>query len=107
MEKYARDVSEALGRYKEVRQAEIYGLPQTEISVAINSGRLAELRLPASVVVDAIRVGGADVPAGAVISGARRFNVKQAARFVMLKKFAIFRSGPMTGRSSVSETSPM
>ena len=81
MEKYARDVSAALGRYKEVRQAEIYGLPQTEISVAINSGRLAELRLPASVVVDAIRVGGADVPAGAVISGARRFNVETGGAF--------------------------
>ena len=86
MEKYARDVSEALGRYKEVRQAEIYGLPQTEISVAINSGRLAELRLPASVVVDAIRVGGADVPAGAVISGARRFNVETGGAFRDIEK---------------------
>ena len=86
MEKYARDVSEALGRYKEVRQAEIYGLPQTEISVAINSGRLAELRLPASVVVDAIRFGGADVPAGAVISGARRFNVETGGAFRDIEK---------------------
>lgn len=86
MEKYARDVSEALGRDKEVRQAEIYGLPQPEISVAINSGRLAELRLPASVVVDAIRVGGADVPAGAVISGARRFNVETGGAFRDLEK---------------------
>ena len=86
MEKYARDVSEALGRDKEVRQAEIYGLPQPEISVAINTGRLAELRLPASVVVDAIRVGGADVPAGAVISGARRFNVETGGAFRDLEK---------------------
>ena len=86
MEKYARDVSEALGRDKEVRQAEIYGLPQPEISVAINSGRLAELRLPASVVVDAIRVGGAYVPAGAVISGARRFNVETGGAFRDLEK---------------------
>ena len=86
MEKYARDVSEALGRDKEVRQAEIYGLPHPEISVAINSGRLAELRLPASVVVDAIRVGGADVPAGAVISGARRFNLETGGAFRDLEK---------------------
>ena len=86
MEKYARDVSEALGRDKEVRQAEIYGLPQPEISVAIDTGRLAELRLPASVVVDAIRVGGADVPAGAVISGARRFNVETGGAFRDLEK---------------------
>ncbi|MFN3450750.1 MAG: efflux RND transporter permease subunit [Sphingorhabdus sp.] len=81
MEKYARDVSEALGRYKEVRQADIYGLPQPEISVAINSGRLAELRIPASVVVDAIRLAGADVPAGAVTSGARRFNIEAGGAF--------------------------
>ena len=86
MEKYARDVSEALGRDKEVRQAEIYGLPQPEISVAINTGRLAELRLPASAVVDAIRVGGADVPAGAVISGARRLNVETGGAFRDLEK---------------------
>ena len=81
MEKYARDISEALGRDKEVREADVFGLPQPEISVSINSGRLAELRLPASVVVDAIRVGGADVPAGAVTSGARRFNVETGGAF--------------------------
>ena len=81
MEKYARDISEALGRYKEVRQADIYGLPQPEVSVAIDAGRLAELRLAASAVVDAIRVGGADVPAGAVTSGARRFNVETGGAF--------------------------
>jgi len=81
MEKYGRDISEALGRYKEVRQSDIYGLPQPEISVSINSGRLAELRIPASAVVDAIRVAGADVPAGAVTSGARRFNIEAGGAF--------------------------
>ncbi|MVZ96683.1 efflux RND transporter permease subunit [Sphingorhabdus sp. IMCC26285] len=81
MEKYARDISEALGRYKEVRQSEIYGLPQPEISVSINAGRLAALRVPASSVADAIRVGGADVPAGAVTSGSRRFNVEAGGAF--------------------------
>jgi multidrug efflux pump subunit AcrB len=81
MEKYARDISEALGRYKEVRQADVYGLPQPEISVSINSGRLAELRIPANAVVDAIRLAGADVPAGAVTSGARRFNIEAGGAF--------------------------
>jgi multidrug efflux pump subunit AcrB len=81
MEKYARDISEALGRYNEVRQADIYGLPQPEISVAIDAGRLAALRVPASSVADAIRTGGADVPAGAVTSGARRFNVEAGGAF--------------------------
>jgi multidrug efflux pump subunit AcrB len=86
MEKYARDISEALGRYKEVRQADIYGLPQPEISVAIDAGRLAALRVPANSVADAIRVGGADVPAGAVTSGTRRFNVQAGGAFRDLDK---------------------
>ena len=81
MEKYARDISEALGRDKEVREADIYGLPQPEISVAIDAGRLAELRVPATAVVDAIRIAGADVPAGAVTSGIRRFNVEAGGAF--------------------------
>ncbi|WP_430444847.1 efflux RND transporter permease subunit [Sphingorhabdus contaminans] len=81
MEKYARDISEALGRYKEVRQTEIHGLPQPEISVAIDAGRLAALRVPASAVADAIRLGGADVPAGAVTSGTRRFNVEAGGAY--------------------------
>jgi multidrug efflux pump subunit AcrB len=86
MEKYARDISEALGRYNEVRQADIYGLPQPEISVSVDAGRLAALRVPASSVADAIRVGGADVPAGAVTSGARRFNVEAGGAFRDIEK---------------------
>ncbi|MGB5077305.1 MAG: efflux RND transporter permease subunit [Sphingorhabdus sp.] len=86
MEKYARDISEALGRYKEVRQSEIFGLPQPEVSVAIDAGRLAILRVPASSVADAIRLGGVDVPAGAVTSGTRRFNVEAGGAFRDLEK---------------------
>lgn len=86
MEKYARDISEALGRYNEVRQADIYGLPQPEISVSVDAGRLAALRVPASSVADAIRAGGADVPAGAVTSGARRFNVETGGAFRDIEK---------------------
>ena len=75
MEKYGRDMRDAFARFGDVRTAKISGLPQPEISVAIDSGRLAQLRLPAGAVADAVRQGGLDVSAGAVSSGARRFNV--------------------------------
>ncbi|MBP7952231.1 MAG: efflux RND transporter permease subunit, partial [Sphingorhabdus sp.] len=81
MEKYARDISEALGRYPEVRQSEIHGLPQPEITIAIKAGKLAELRLPASAIADAVRLGGADVAAGGVVSGTRRFSVEAGGAF--------------------------
>lgn len=81
MDKYAQDISEAFSRFKDVRATETFGLPQPEITVAINPGRLAELRLPATVVVDALRSGGADVAGGGVTSGARRYSVEAGGAF--------------------------
>lgn len=81
MDKYARDISEAFSRFKDVRASEVFGLPQPEITVAINPGRLAELRLPATQIVDALRAGGADVAGGGVTSGSRRYSVEAGGAF--------------------------
>jgi multidrug efflux pump subunit AcrB len=81
MDKYARDISEAFARFNDVRSAEIYGLTQAEVTVSINPGRLAELHLPTSIIVDALRQGGVDVASGAVTSGSRRFNVEAGGAF--------------------------
>ena len=81
MEKYSRDISEALSRYADVRESEVHGLSQPEVTVAINAARLAELRIPASAIADAVRLGGSDVSSGAVVSGTRRFNVEAGGAF--------------------------
>jgi multidrug efflux pump subunit AcrB len=81
MEKYSRDISEALSRFADVRESEVHGLSQPEVTVAINAARLAELRIPASAIADAVRLGGSDVSSGAVISGNRRFNVEAGGAF--------------------------
>ncbi len=81
MEKYATDITEAFSRLPEVRIAQTYGLPQPEITVEINSGRLAELRMPAATIVDALRAGGADVASGSVTASNRRYNVEAGGAF--------------------------
>ena len=81
MDKYAQDISEAFSRFKDVRATETFGLPQPEITIAINPGRLAELRMPATQIVDALRLGGADVAGGAVTSGARQYSVEAGGAF--------------------------
>ena len=81
MDKYAQDISEAFSRFKDVRATEIAGLPRPEITVAIDAGRLAELRLPATIIVDALRSGGADIAGGTVTSGARQFSVEAGGAF--------------------------
>ncbi|WP_298602591.1 efflux RND transporter permease subunit [uncultured Sphingorhabdus sp.] len=84
MEKYGRDMSEALSRYAAVRESEVFGLTQPEVTVAIKPARLAALRIPASRIADAVRLGGSDVSSGAVVSGARRFNVEAGGAFKTL-----------------------
>ncbi len=81
MEKYGVDISEALSRYADVRESDVYGLSQPEVTVAIDVARLSELRIPASAIADAVRLGGSDVSSGAVVSGNRRFNVEAGGAF--------------------------
>ena len=84
MEKYSRDISEALSRYAAVRESEVFGLVQPEVTVAIDTARLAELRIAPSAIADAVRTGGSDVASGAVQSGTRRYNVEAGGAFKSL-----------------------
>ncbi|VAV88629.1 RND multidrug efflux transporter; Acriflavin resistance protein [hydrothermal vent metagenome] len=81
MEKYADDLADSLTRFNGVRDTEIHGLPQPEVSVEIDPARLSELRVPPSVVADALRQGGIELPGGAVQSGGRRLNVKAGGAY--------------------------
>ncbi|MEW4468846.1 efflux RND transporter permease subunit [Parasphingorhabdus sp. JC815] len=81
MEKYADDLADNLTRYRGVRETKIFGLPQPEVSIAINPARLSELKVPASAVADAVRQGGVELPGGAVQSGGRRLNVEAGGAF--------------------------
>jgi multidrug efflux pump subunit AcrB len=75
MAKYAQDLRERLYVVPGVRQVAIDGAANPEVRVAIDAGRLAEARIPASAVANAIRQGGIDLPAGSVSAEGRRFNV--------------------------------
>ena len=75
MEKYAEDLSDILNRNLGVRAVNINGLPQNEVSVVVNAGKLSELRIPMTQVADTLRQGAAEIPGGAVQSGDRRFNI--------------------------------
>lgn len=88
LEKVADRLRERLERAPGVRRAEIWGAPASEVRVALNTERLAELRLPASAVADALRAAGAEAPIGAVQAGERRFNVKTGGAFRDLETVA-------------------
>jgi multidrug efflux pump subunit AcrB len=75
-----QDVAERLEERLEavpgVRGAETWGFPSREVQVQLDLGRLSELELPVSRVLGAIGSEAANIPAGSVDIGRRRFNVK-------------------------------
>jgi multidrug efflux pump subunit AcrB len=88
LEKAADQLRERLDRAPGVRRAEIWGAPPSEVRVSLDTARLAELRLPATAVADALRAAGAEAPIGAVHAGERRFNVKTGGAFRDLEAVA-------------------
>lgn len=85
MEKYSEDLRDRLAALDGVRNTELYGLPAPEVRIALDPARLAERRLPPGQVASAIAQGGVDVPAGAVNSGTRRFNVQSGGAYRSLE----------------------
>jgi multidrug efflux pump subunit AcrB len=81
LEKIADNLRERLDRVPGVRDTRYWGAPESELRVAVDLGRLAELNVPVTAVSDAIRAAGLELPLGAVHTGERRFNVKTQGAF--------------------------
>jgi multidrug efflux pump subunit AcrB len=71
-----------------VRDAERWGIPERQVEVPLDLGRLAELGLPPSQVLAAIASESADLPAGSVESGTRRFNVRAGGSYESLEEIS-------------------
>lgn len=85
LEKLADDLRDAIKRVPGVRDADYWGAPRSEMRVALDLGRLAQLRLPASAVADALARAGLEAPIGAVHAGQRRLTVRQGGAFATIE----------------------
>ena len=81
MEAYARELRDAVERANGVQQAEIWGVPASEVRITPDMDKLANFRLPLTALTEAVQREGADIPIGAVESSGRRFNVEATGPF--------------------------
>lgn len=88
LEKIAEDLRDKITQVDGVRRSAVFGVARSEVRVAIDSGRLSQFGLPVTAVTDALRAGGADLPAGAVHSGGQRLNVEAGGAFRTLNEVA-------------------
>ncbi|MGH7578336.1 MAG: efflux RND transporter permease subunit [Longimicrobiales bacterium] len=88
LDRLAERLEDRLAAVPGVRDAERWGVPEPRVDVDLHLGRLARLDLPPSLVLGAIGGESADLPAGAVDAGARRFNVRASGSYESLDQIS-------------------
>jgi multidrug efflux pump subunit AcrB len=81
LDELAERLEDRLTALPGVRDAERWGVPERQVDVELDLGRLSRLNLPPNRVLDAIGGESADFPAGRVEAGARVFNVRTSGSY--------------------------
>ena len=81
LERQADDLEDRLGRVPGVGDSRTWAYPAREVRVSIDLGRLAELQLPLSRVLQALQGESANLPGGRVDAGNRSYNVKTSGSY--------------------------
>ncbi|MBO6677171.1 efflux RND transporter permease subunit [Parvibaculum sp.] len=81
LEDLADDLTDEIYRVPGVRDADVWALPQSEVRVSLDFGRLAALGIPVTAVANAVGAEAAELPGGPIHAGARRFNLKTAGGY--------------------------
>ncbi len=84
------DISDALKdrieRVSGVWKTEVWGVPKSEVRVALNLARLGAMAIPLTRVTDAIAAENREAPAGPIHAGAMRFNLKTTGGYENLQQ---------------------
>lgn len=99
MEDMAKDLRDEIDRAPGVRDTKFWGLPKTEVRVAVDFGRLASLGIPVTAIANAIGADSPDIPGGPVEAGLRRFNLKTTGGYKTLDEIRDTVIGSFGGRN--------
>ena len=86
LEQYAEQLEERIEFVPGVLAAEAQAFPERQVSVSLDLQRLAELRIPASQVLQAIGSEDANIPGGSVALGSRKLSVKSSGNYGSLEE---------------------
>ncbi|MGV8997350.1 MAG: efflux RND transporter permease subunit [Parvibaculaceae bacterium] len=99
LEDVAKDLRDEIDRAPGVRDTKYWGLPASEVRVAVNFGRMASLGIPVTALANAIGAESPEIPGGPVESGLRRFNVKTTGGYKNLDDIRNTVIGSFDGRN--------
>jgi len=77
----AEDLRDEISAIEGIRKAQAVAYPQQEIRVEINLPRMAQLNVTVSQVINAIQSENANIPAGSIEIGPKKFNIKASGSY--------------------------
>src|SRR5262249_1299402 len=84
LDSLAKDLEDDWSALPGVRDAERWGVPEPEVDVEMDLGRLEELHLPVGQVMAAMSGESADMPGGSVETDRRSFSVRSSGSYTSL-----------------------
>jgi len=84
LEDHARDLKDVLKSVPGIRTSESWAYPPRELRIEVNMERLADLKLNAARVIQALDSENANIPAGIIDVGSRSFTVKSTGSYETL-----------------------
>lgn len=81
LEKQAEALKDKLIKIKTLKTVETWAYPERQVRVTVNLDKMAQYRIPLNRVLGAIQSENANIPAGAIEIGSRKFNVKTSGSY--------------------------
>lgn len=86
MKKLSDDLKSDLEKVKALKKATVHGLPEQLVRVDVHPGRLAQMNIPISQVIDAIGSEASNIPGGSVHAGEKSFSVKTSGNYQSIEQ---------------------
>ncbi len=86
LEEHADKLSKRLKAVSGVKEVKKLAYPERQVRVALDLGKLAQLRIPLPQVLGAIQASNSNIPGGSVDIGGRKFNLKTSGSYKSLEE---------------------
>jgi multidrug efflux pump subunit AcrB len=81
LEKEADNLKDKLLKVKSIKTSEIWAFPKQQVTISVNLDKMAQFRIPLNRVLGAIQSENANIPAGNIEIGSRKFSVKTSGSY--------------------------
>ena len=86
MKKWSDELKTELEKIKPLKDVKVHGLPDQLVRVDLNLGRLAQLKIPLSQILDAIGSEASNIPGGSIHAGQKSFSVKTGGNYQSIEQ---------------------